>query len=129
VQTFTDKVPPIQDVRAFIGSRDFDLSRDFYIALGWQMTYDSESIRVMSLGSKHFYLQKYYHKEWCENTMLHISVPDVDEWYAFASESFTTHQLHEHGRISDEPKDEGYGRVFHIWDPAGVLLHVAQFYD
>ncbi len=125
----TANVPAIADVRPFVGSQDFDLSRDFYLALGWQLAYDSESLRLLSLGSNSFYLQNYYQKEWCDNTMLHISVPDVDTWYEFVSTSFNINKLHEHGRISGQPKDAGYGRVFHVWDPAGVLLHFAQFHE
>lgn len=119
--------PPVQDVRPFIGSKDFDLSRDFYLALGWQLGYDSETIRVLSLGTHSFYLQKYFQKEWCENTMLHVSVPDVDEWYDFVSAVFEQNALHKCGRISGAPKQEHYGRVFHVWDPGGALIHFAQF--
>ena len=129
MQQHTDTVPAIQDVRPFVGSLDFDVSRDFYLALGWQLAYDSENLRLMSLGSHSFYLQKYYQEEWCNNTMLHISVLDIAKWYAFVNESFSANQLHEHGRISGEPKDEGYGQVFYVWDPAGVLIHIAQFHE
>lgn len=121
--------PAIHDVRPFIGSQDFDLSRDFYKALGWVNTYDSDDLRVMTLGAHSFYLQNYYQKEWCDNTMLHVSVPNVDEWFAFARTAFENSRLHECGRISEKPKTEGYGRVFHVWDPSGVLIHFAQFSD
>lgn len=36
-------------------------------------------------------------------------------------------RLHECGRVSGEPKEAGYGRVFHVWDPGGALIHFAQF--
>ena len=121
--------PAVHDVRPFVGSRDFDLSRDFYVALGWDVTYDSDDLRVMQLGMHSFYLQKYYQKEWCENTMLHVSVPDLDEWFAFVTKAFDVNRLHEYGRISGEPKKESYGRVFHVWDPGGALIHFAQFAD
>lgn len=92
--------PAVHDVRPFVGSRDFDLSRDFYIALGWNVTYDSDDLRVMRLGAQSFYLQNYYQKQWCENAMLHVSVPNVDEWSAFVTKAFKINRLHEHGRIS-----------------------------
>ena len=119
--------PAVHDVRPFIGSKDFDLSRDFYIALGWELTYDSDDLRVLCLGSHSFYLQKYYQKNWCENTMLHVSVANVGEWFEFVAKAFNDYQLHECGRISGEPKEAGYGRVFHVWDPGGALIHFAQF--
>ena len=121
--------PAVHDVRPFVGSQNYDLSRDFYIALGWEVAYDSDDLRFMRLGEHNFYLQNYYQKQWCENTMLHVSVPDVDKWFAFVTKTFSTNRLHEHGRISGEPERESYGRVFHVWDPAGALIHFAQFAD
>ena len=81
----------------------------------------------MQLDDRCFYLQDYYQKGWCDNNMLHISVEDVDAWHAFVTAAFDKHDLHKCGRISGEPKDEGYARVFHVWDPGGALLHFAQF--
>jgi len=118
----------VNDVRSFIGSQDFDASRDFYVALGWSVTYDADDLRVMELGNHRFYLQRYYNKEWCHNTMLHVSVADVDAWYQFVKELFASRTF-KGARMSGPPKDEGYAQVFHVWDPAGVLLHFAQFPD
>lgn len=119
----------IHDVRPFIGSKDFDQSRDFYQALGWSVGYDSEDLRVMTLGTHSFYLQKYYHKSWCNNTMLHVSVFDVDAWYEKVSIAFETHKLHKKGRLGETIEDRDYGRTFFVWDPAGVLVHFTQFHD
>ena len=117
----------VNDVRPFVGAKDFDGSRDFYVALGWKVTFNSDDLRVLELGNHRFYLQKYFNRTWCENTMLHISVDDVDAWYEFAERSFASNRFAGEARLSGKPKDEGYARVFHIWDPSGVLLHIAQF--
>lgn len=79
----------VRDVRTFIGAKDFDASRDFYLALGWTQTYDADDLRVLQLGGHRFYLQNYYQKDWCENTMLHISVDDVEAWFAFQQRKAT----------------------------------------
>lgn len=117
----------ISDVRPFVGSRDFDASRDFYVALGWKLEYDSDSLRVLNLAERRFYLQNYYQKQWCENTMLHVSVECVDDWYSVICKVFEETSFSGDARISGPPQDEVYARVFHVWDPAGVLLHFAQF--
>ncbi|MEZ6061603.1 MAG: hypothetical protein R3C19_14750 [Planctomycetaceae bacterium] len=117
----------VNDVRPFIGCRDFDSSRDFYVALGWKVTFDSADLRVLELGNHRFYLQRYYNKVWCENLMLHIAVENVDAWHEFVERQFAENTFAGEARISGKPKDEGYARVFHVWDPAGVLLHFAQF--
>lgn len=116
----------VVDVRPFIGAKDFDASRDFYVALGWRVTYDSDDLRVLELEGHRFYLQKYYNKEWCNNTMLHVSVDDVDAWYQNVKTVFSNDTFSGGVRVSDKIKDEGYARVFHVWDPSGVLLHFAQ---
>jgi len=118
----------VSDIRPFVGSTDYDASRDFYVALGWTVTYDSEHIRLLELQGHCFYLQNYYQKEWCDNNMLHISVNSVDDWLAHVKTVFSENQFSKPARFGDVIKDEGYGRVFHIWDPVGVLLHIAQFH-
>ncbi len=115
----------VDDVKPFIGAKDFNASRDFYVTLGWRLVYDSEDLRVLELGNYRFYLQRYYNKTWCNNTMLHIAVDDVDAWYKHVEQLFTNGDIN-NGRLSEEIKDEGYARVFHVWDPSGVLLHFAQ---
>jgi len=117
----------VHDVRPFVGSKDFDASRDFYVSLGWKVTYDSADLRVLELADHRFYLQKYYNRQWCDNSMLHISVVDVDAWHEFAKRQFADNSFGGNARLSDAVKDEGYARVFHAWDPAGVLLHFAEF--
>lgn len=116
----------VSDVRPFVGAKDFNVSRDFYVALGWSVTYDSDDLRVLELAGHRFYLQKYYNKEWCNNTMLHVTVEDVDAWYKNVKIVFTKAPFFDRARISEGVTDEGYARVFHVWDPSGVLLHFAQ---
>jgi len=119
----------VTDVRPFIGAKDFEASRRFYVALGWRVTYESDDLLVLELGGHRFYLQKYYNKSWCHNTMLHVSVNDVDAWYEYVTKTFSQNSFAGEARMDDGVKDEGYARVFHVWDPSGVLLHFAQFHD
>ena len=118
----------VSSLRSFVGCKDFDVSRDFYVAMGWSVAYDSDSLRLLELGQHSFYLQNYYQKDWCENNMLHLGVESVDDWFAFVKDVFSKNQFSKPARHSKEIKDEGYGRVFHVWDPGGVLLHIAQFH-
>jgi len=119
----------IHDVRPFIGSKNFDISRDFYVTLGWTVEYDSEELRVLKLGNHSFYLQKYYNKAWCNNTMLHISVLDVDAWYAKGKDLFDRKALVKGRMMKDGIENRDYGRTFHVLDPSNVLLHFTQFHD
>lgn len=110
-------------IRVFVPSKDFEISKAFYQALGWKMLWNDDDLADMELGGHRFYLQKFYNKDWAENFMLHIIVDSAQEWYDFAKA--VIEKDFPEARISP-PKDEGYAVVTYVWDPAGVLLHFAQ---
>jgi hypothetical protein len=80
----------------------------------------------MRNGAHRFYLQRAYVREWAENLMLHISVADARACHtqvsaALAGDAFP-------GARVAPPRHEPYGAlVTYVWDPAGVLLHLAQW--
>lgn len=116
----------VRDVRPFVPAKEFAVSKDFYAALGWTIPWSDDRLALLENGHHRFYLQRYYVKEWAENTMLHISVDDARSSHAQIS------ALLRSGRFPDarvaEPKHEPYGAlVTYVWDPTGVLLHLAQW--
>ncbi len=117
--------PGASDIKPFIGSRDFVVSRDFYLALGWRLNFDTGDLAELELGDCRFYLQKYYQKQWCENSMLHITVENADAWYQHVRAVLEA-RSYGAARVKP-PKEESYGAVVtYVWDPAGILLHFAQ---
>ncbi|WP_428304805.1 hypothetical protein [Lacipirellula sp.] len=64
-------------VRPFLPVRDYDLSKRFYEALGFEIVLDGEAA-IFNAGSGGFILQRYYQKEWAENTMLQLLVDDFN---------------------------------------------------
>ena len=115
-------------IRSFIGSRDFEESKAFYQAIGFSLTHDSPDIAELTLGDYSFYLQRYYEKKWCENSMLHITVEDAQAWYDRISQVL---EANRYGAARlDPPREQSYGAlVTFVWDPVGVLLHFAQPID
>ena len=116
----------VSDVRPFVPAEDFALSKDFYVSLGWMVEWSDDSLALMENADQRFYLQCHYVKEWAENSMMHITVEDAQADYIQVKE------LLDSGRFSNarvaEPKREPYGAlVTYVWDPAGVLLHLAQW--
>lgn len=114
------------DLRTFVPAKDFALSKDFYSALGCALEWSDESLALFNLAGSRFYLQRYYVKEWAENSMLHISVQDAARCFSDIT------GLVESGRFPSArvaaPKREPYGAlVTYVWDPSGVLLHLAQW--
>jgi len=115
----------VSDIKPFIGSLDFNVSQRFYIAMGWKLKFDDGHLAVLQLGDQRFYLQKYYQREWCENTMLHISVTDAQYWFEHATAVLDS-ASYGNARVS-KPEEQSYGAlVTFLWDPAGVLWHFAQ---
>ncbi|MGO1542409.1 MAG: glyoxalase [Luteimonas sp.] len=114
------------EVRTFVPAKDFLLSKEFYSALGCNLEWSDDNLALLNLAGSRFYLQRYYVKDWAENSMLHISVQDSAQCFSDIS------KLLESGRFPSArvaaPKHEPYGAsVTYVWDPSGVLLHLAQW--
>lgn len=116
----------VSGVRTFVGARHFEDSRDFYVALGWKLNWERDALAELELGGCPLFLQRYYHRDWCENSMLHVTVEDAQAWYEHARTVIEEGSFSGPPRVNP-PKEEDYGAlVTYIWDPSGVLLHMAQ---
>lgn len=122
----TAETPPLaNDVKVFVPSKDFNVSVAFYEALGWRCNWRSDGLAEMELAAARLYLQKYYTREWAENSMIFVDVDDAQAWYAFALGVIESGAFP--GTRVEEPRYESYGAfVTFVWDPSGVLIHFAQ---
>ena len=66
--------------RPFMPARDFDLSKKFYEALGFEKVLDGE-VAIFNAGSGGFILQRAYQKDWADNFMMQLMVDDLDAWW------------------------------------------------
>jgi catechol 2,3-dioxygenase-like lactoylglutathione lyase family enzyme len=112
-------------LRPFIGSKDFDISRSFYRDLGFEETVIDNSMSVFKTGALAFYLQRYYAKEWIENTMLFLEVDNVERYFdeLKALDLPAKYPGVKLTAIRNEP----WGRECFLHDPAGVLWHFGEF--
>jgi catechol 2,3-dioxygenase-like lactoylglutathione lyase family enzyme len=117
-------MPTIIDQRVFLPTRDLARSIDFYRRMGWKVRFQDDSIALVELGASRVFLQKYYQKEWADNTMVHLVVDDAVRWHEVAE------RVKKEGRFENvsirAPQREYGALVTHVIDPAGVLLHFAQ---
>jgi catechol 2,3-dioxygenase-like lactoylglutathione lyase family enzyme len=115
----------VNAMRSFVGSKDFDISRAFYGELGFEETLIDKNMSRFDQGTSSFYLQNYYQKDWLENTMLFLEVPDVQETY----QQLQAAELDQkYPGVKTLPiKRESWGEVCFVIDPAGVLLQFGQF--
>jgi hypothetical protein len=115
-----------QGLRPFVPARDFTLSKDFYAALGCTLEWADDRLALFNLGGSRFYLQRHYVREWAENCMLHIAVQDAARCFADIA-ALTASGRFPGARVA-APRREPYGAwVTYVWDPCGVLLHLAQW--
>ena len=111
-------------LRPFLPAKRYDLSKRFYEALGFQKVLDGQ-VAIFNAGSGGFILQNYYQKDWAENTVMQLMVDDLDGWWAHIVEL----------RLAEEfgvqppkaPAMQPWGlRTAYVYDPSGVLWHIAQ---
>lgn len=71
-----------QSIRAFIGAKDFEISRAFYNDLGFEESILSKNMSYFKIDETlGFYLQDAYIKDWIDNTMIFLEVNDVDVYW------------------------------------------------
>lgn len=110
--------------RPFLPAKDFDLSKRFYETLGFEMLLDSE-VAIFGCGSGGFILQRYYQKDWAENSMMQLMVDNLDDWWTHIQTLDLPRQFKV--RPPKAPAMQPWGlRVAYIVDPSGVLWHVCE---
>lgn len=118
--------PSIKSIRPFIGSRDFQISREFYKAIGFQEHLISKDMSVFRMSDFSFYLQDAYVKKWINNTMVFLEVKELDEYLAHLRGLDLTATFK--GVKLSSIVENDWGREFFLHDPSGVLWHIGSFY-
>lgn len=111
-------------IRPFLPAKNFELSKRFYEALGFEKLLDSDVV-IFRFGRGEFLLQSYYQKEWADNFMMQLMVDDLDSWWAHIQSL----DLSTRYRVAPPktPALQPWGlRISYMTDPSGVLWHVAQ---
>ena len=75
-----------KSIRPFIGTKNYDLARNFYRDLGFQENILSSDMCYFSTQEFGFYLQNAYVKDWVDNTMVFMEVDDVERFWNELSE-------------------------------------------
>jgi uncharacterized glyoxalase superfamily protein PhnB len=108
--------------RPFVPAKDLQISKRFYIRLGFEMVLDADDVAIFRVGKSSFLLT---HFDQTDNFMMQLMVDDLDAWWA----RIEALGLRREFGVSDPrpPKLQPWGlRVAYVVDPSGVLWHVAQ---
>ena len=68
----------VLDLKAFVPARNFALSRQFYLELGFSEKWGNEQACELQIGGFRFLLQNFYVKDHAENFMMHLMVENAD---------------------------------------------------
>lgn len=111
-------------IRPFIPAKDFERSKRFYEALGFEKVLDGD-VAIFKAGSGGFILQRWLDEKMPENLMMQLMVDDLSLWWAHIE---NLKLAHEFGVPAPRPPAmQPWGlRVAYFVDPSGVLWHVAE---
>ena len=112
------------EIKAFVPSKDFELSKQFYKDIGFTMASDGGGVAYFYCEQASFLLQNYYADALAENFMMHMLVHDVEAWWKRIEDSgVTTKYSVQLSKIEVQPWRM---RDFCLTDPSGVLWRIGQ---
>lgn len=114
----------VTEIKAFVPARDYALSKNFYIDLGFTMASDGGGVAYFHFGEASFLLQDFCAESLAENFMMHLLVADVDAWWAHVQASGVVSRYGV--RLTDIETQPWRMRDFCLSDPSGVLWRIGQ---
>ena len=117
----------ITEIKAFVPSKDFELSKQFYKDLGFTMASEGGGVAYFHFARFSFLLQDFCVEQLAENFMMHILVEDVDAWWLHVQASGI---VAKYGvRLTPLETQPWKMRDFCLSDPSGVLWRIGQNID
>ncbi len=112
-------------IRPFIGAKNFNLSRRFYLDLGFKEIILSSNLSLFQWESIGFYLQDAYVTDWVNNSMVFVEVANVE---AFWERLIALELPNTYESVKVIPiRNQDWGKECFVHDPSGVLWHFGQF--
>jgi uncharacterized glyoxalase superfamily protein PhnB len=115
----------VLDIKAFVPAKDLDLSRRFYLDLGFRQVWGDDSACELERDGHRFLLQRFFVKEHAANFMMSLSVEDADAWWQHI-QLLGLKEKYGLGMVRP-PALQPWGlRVLYLSDPSGVLWHIVD---
>lgn len=112
------------EIKAFVPAKDFELSKQFYLDLGFTKASDGGGVAYFRHDDASFLLQDFYQEGLANNLMMHLQVEDVDAWYTRVRQAGI---VEKYGVKMTEPQLQPWRmRDFVLIDPSGVMWRIAQ---
>jgi hypothetical protein len=117
--------PPVKEFKTFIPAKDYEVSRQFYLDLGFEITWEAPGhLTVFTTGVQLFAVQNAFLAEPAGDYVMHLLVPDVDQWYEY----LLSRGLNEKYDTKIRPAQmRPWGlRDMFFRDPGGVFWRIAE---
>ncbi|HEY9840297.1 MAG TPA: hypothetical protein V6D23_07585 [Candidatus Obscuribacterales bacterium] len=108
----------------FVPAKDYELSKAFYLDLGFSQAYQDDQLTEYVLNDCRFYLQNFFEQSLANHFVLQLLVQDLDAWWA----RIQSQQLDKRypGVRLHPPETKAWGqRILTLIDPSGVLWYLA----
>lgn len=112
------------EIKAFIPTKDFELSKQFYCDLGFDKKSEGGGVAYFSYGSCSFLLQDFYNEALCNNFVMHLLVSDVEQWHQYIKNNKIVEKYSV--KCTDIETQVWQMRDFCLIDPSGVLWRIGQ---
>jgi catechol 2,3-dioxygenase-like lactoylglutathione lyase family enzyme len=114
-----------KSIRPFIGTKDYNVSRNFYAELGFEELKLSVNMSYFKLGEYGFYLQDAYVKDWIDSSMVFLEVENLKKHFSEMKE-LKLDKKYARVRITEIVYND-WGNEFFLYDPSGVLWRIGEF--
>lgn len=112
------------EAKPFVPASDFERANEFYLAVGFEISWSSEDLAYVRHGQAAFLLQAFDHPEFITNFQMHLLVDNVGAWHSHLKKIAVEERF---GVRMGEPQDQPWAmRDFTVFDPSGVLWRIAQ---
>lgn len=114
----------ITEIKAFVPSKDFEQSKQFYKDLGFTLASEGGGIAYFHFEHVSFLLQDYCVPALAENFMMHVLVQDVHAWWEHVQVSGV---VAKYGVKCTTVESQPWKMSdFCLLDPSGVLWRIGQ---
>lgn len=114
----------VAEIKAFVPARDFERSKRFYTAIGFEPVWSTADLACFRHGGTSFLLQDFFVQAHAENFVMHLLVDNVDDWWQHLQHTGIAATF---GVAIGAPESRPWGqRDFTLFDPSGVLWRIGQ---
>lgn len=103
--------------------KDFDKSKNFFLDLGFTITWEDGDYVGFEKDECRFILQNFDNKEFAENLMISVAIENAD---IFWKENKNKQLEQKYGISLTNPTNQPYGREVNVIDLAGVCWHFVE---